>query len=356
MGRQFKFENIYESIKSKIVSGEIRHDLPSMRDLSEIYEVSHITILRVFQELVKNGFVEKKTKSTYIVKNNSITSRNILLVLLRPGKTLNTMDNFATEIHLGVAKAALARRMSIFTPSQSNAIFFSHAADGAMTELAIELHLILPNIIGILLDAAISDEQIETYVKPLNRPMVIVGRDSSLPLKVVRFPTEQVCTEMAMLAAQSSFERFVLCESAQNTDHRLDHVEIWKKVLMANGRKPENIIETGRVLVNPESDAKFARDLPAVMKSEKRTLVLASSSTGGRFIVDILAGHSLEAGTDFGLMTFDGKESVRSTSPRLTTFRISGEKLGEQAVDVLLDGLPNLSYESEYQFELNDTF
>jgi len=356
MAGQFKFMKIYESLRDKIISGEIRHDLPSMRELAETYGVSHITILRVFQELVRNGLIEGKNKALYTVRTRSETARNILISLLRPGRALNNLDNFAAEVLLGVSNAAHARRMNLLTPSQCRAIFFGHATDSALMELAIELHPLLPYTAGIILDAAVSEEQIEKYIRPLNRTIIIAGRASKLPVRTVSFPTDRACREMAELAARSSYDRFILCESARNSDYRSDHAAIWKKILLDRGRSPETVFETPPVLQNQEADQTIADHLAADLKSGGRGLILASSSSGGRFLADALAERGLVAGKHFGLITFDGKASVRSRTPRLTTFRVSGEALGALAVDALLDASPRREYEADFRIEWNETF
>ena len=57
-----KYKNIVIQLKNEILTGELTGVMPSMRSLTERFQVSHLTILHVFRELSDEGLIAGGTK------------------------------------------------------------------------------------------------------------------------------------------------------------------------------------------------------------------------------------------------------------------------------------------------------
>ncbi len=352
-----KYSEITEILQSEILGGKLSGKLPSMRDLASRFQVSHITILRVFQELSERGLIYGESKKVNRIKE-VCPVRNILLGVLRSPLEFNDTDNFSSEMCIGIQRAAQARHLNLFLAHQSASVLYSKAENAALLQLNAETRAIQPCICGVVVAASVTDPQLEEFILPLagQNPVVVLNRKTSLPgVGTVLLPTEQACREVAKRALSTNCNSFILCQTALTTDHLDTHSDLVKSALLENGVRPDQISCFRDVLKRPEYDRELEQISESILRNPGKTMLFVSSSRGARFLENSLSARGLRAGKEFKLCCYDGKRCAYTPSPRIATIRISGYDLAACAVELLCSEEPFRSVVAPWHFDQNET-
>ena len=338
MKKETKYQLICRDLREKIDQGILKDKMPSMRDLTAQYKVSHVTILRVFKELTQEGLIENQVKSVYTIKKSKKIKNKLVVCLMRSLRSINNEDNFANDMLIGAGKAAMDKRLDQLYPQQNYLINYHGTSDLFFEEISIALEEYLPTICGFLLHPSFTDEQLEKYFLPVfgHIPSVIVGRGTTLPVHSVEMPTEAGCREAARLTAKSVYSDYILCEISKNTDYRTDHTDIFADELKKNGCDDANIHYCYGISSSIAEDEKAVVNVINMLnKINGKPLVFCSSSRGAHWLNQQLEEHGHRAGRDFGLLAFDGKEYCYNNDPKIATIKVSGEEMGEAAIEIL---------------------
>ncbi len=355
-----KYSDLCQTLRDEILSGVISGNMPSMRMLMERFQVSHITILRVFKELQEAGLIRGENKKVYRV-NKVFPNRNLLVCLLRTPADLNDLDNFGLEINLGVQQAAQERHVNVLFPHQCATVRYLGTEDTPLLQLKAELSCILNRVCGFLIAAPVTDRQLEQYILPMaeNLPVVTVCRRSALPgVGSVVMPTEKACRELAGIIGASQYGRFILCQSVYTTDHMRNQCDLVERYLLEAGRKKEDILRCFELLERPEYEHELNLMCSEISRAgQKKVMIFASSTRGACFLSRELQARGFTAGKDYGLCSYDGKTGAYRNQPKITTMRVPGEALGRAAVDLALSEHPaGTAVEVPYRFDRNETF
>lgn len=357
--KKTKYQIICNELREQIVNGKLHGKMPSMRDLTKHYQVSHVTVLRVFKELATEGLIESREKSTYAIKSNKKGTRNLVISLLRPLRSIGGIDNLADEIHIGVCQAIMENRLCCLTPPQILQINHRNTPDEFFVEAVRELEEYLSRVHGILLDASFSDVQVENFLLSELKgiPVVIIGRKTNLPVYSVEMPTENGCREAARLVVKSAYSKFILCQIANNADYRSDHVDIFADELKKNGCSDSLIHYCPGIFSSIANDAKAAAYLLDTMnKCQEKPFIFSSSGRGADWIMELLKNHGYKAGKDYGLLAFDGKACCYSGDVQIAAIRVNGEELGQIAVRALTgEEYQPLRQFAGFKIDINET-
>ncbi len=359
MKQKTKYQNICDELRGQIVNGVLQGKMPSMRELTDHYQVSHVTILRVFRELAGEGLIKNREKSSYVICNRKITTRNLVVCLSRSLWSINEENNLINEIRIGVEKTAQEKRLSYLVPSQNSLINYQDTPDTFFEEIIWELESYLPRTCGVLLHASFTDAQLERYFLPKfgNIPAVIVGRKTELPLHSVEMPTEAGCREAAKLASKAAYSDYILCQAVINTDYQDCHVDIFAGELKKNGCDESRIHYCRGVFTSPSVDAQIIENLrAAIAGSQGKPLIFASSGRSAHWICQDLKPFGFEAGRDYGLLAFDGKGFCANNEPKIASVKIDGEEMGRLAVASLIGGdYRQLRQVVGFRIDINET-
>lgn len=352
-----KYSEITEILQSEILSGKLSGKLPSMRELASRFQVSHITILRVFQELSERGLIYGENKKVNRIKE-VCPVRNILLGVLRSPLEFNDTDNFCSEMCIGIQRAAQARHLNLFLAHQSASVLYSKAENAALLQLNAETRAIQSSLCGVVVAASVTDPQLEEFVLPLagQNPVVVLNRKTSLPgVGSVVLPTEQACRELAKHCLSTVCDSFILCQTALTTDHLDTHSDLFRRFLLENGIREDRIFCYRDLLKRPEYDRELEEISRKILLNPGKTMLFASSSRGARFLEMNLSAKGLRAGKEYKLCCYDGKRCAYTPSPRIATIRISGYELAALAVELLCSEEPFRSVNAPWRFEQNET-
>ena len=352
-----KYQEIVAQLKEDILAGRLIGKMPSMRSLTERFQVCHNTILHVFQELSGAGLIVGGTKKNYKIRN-VVNLDNLILCVMRPPAEINLRDNFSTEMCTGVIRAAEMNHCNVLFPHQNAGVLYQDSNDAFLQQMEAEMRPLLPFIRGIIAAASIRDDQLEKYILPFaeRRPVVLLNRDSRLESvgKVV-FPTEEACGKLSDLMRRQTARKFILCQTYYTTDHRDDHIQLMQKQLLEHGIADSAIVMVTGLLETADSSAQLKVIGSEICKNRKKAVVFVSSSYGACWVADHLIEQGLIAGQDYRLCSFDGKISSAMHQPQITSVQISGLELGEKAVELLLSETPLRRIYTTAQLQLRET-
>ena len=356
-GDMMKYQDIVVQLKEDILAGRLSGKMPSMRSLTERFQVCHNTILHVFRELSEAGLIVGGTKKNYKIRN-VVRRENLILCVMRPPAEINFLDNFSTEMCTGVIRAAELNHCNVLFPHQNAGVLYHDSSDAFLQQMEAEMRPLLPFIRGIIAAASIRDDQLEKYILPFaeHRPVVLLNRDSQLnSVGKVVFPTEEACGKLRDLMLRQPARKFILCQTYYTTDHRDDHIQLMQKQLLAHGVADSAIVMISGLLETPDSSAQLKVIGSEICKNRKKAVVFVSSSYGACWVADHLIEQGLIAGQDYRLCSFDGKISSAMHQPQITSVQISGLELGEKAVELLLSETPLRRIYTTAQLQLRET-
>lgn len=352
-----KYQEIAVQLKEDILSGRLAGKMPSMRDLTERFNVCHRTILSVFKELSNEGLIVGGTKKNYRIR--SVVNRdNLILCVMRPPVETNLQDNFSTEMCTGVIRAAEMNHCNVLFPHQNTGVLYRNSNDAFLQQMEAEMQPLLPFIRGIIVAASIRDDQLEKYILPFadRRPVILLNRDSRLESvgKVV-FPSEQACGELSKLMRRQTFRKFILCQTYNTIDHRDDHILLLKDLLLRDGVSESSVLLLTGLLAAPDNSVQINAMVDEIRKNQGNTVIFVSSSFGACYVADCLSEKGFTAGQDYRLCSYDGKISAEMHTPKITSVRFSGIELGEKAVELLLSEAPLRRIYTSVQLQLQET-
>ena len=113
-----------------------------------------------------------------------------------------------------------------------------------------------------------------------------------------------------------------------------------KKFLTGGGIPDSQIVLMEGIGRDAEDPVRFRRIAKKIKSASGETLVFVSASTMACYTANALKAAGLTAGKDYKLCSFDGKISAEMHDPKITSIQISGDELGQKAVELLLSENP----------------
>ena len=359
-----RYRMIVNDLLNAIESKELHQGdrISSIRELSAKYQVSQITVLRVFKELVRLNKIERREGMGYYVKSQEgpFVRGNTLILACRSPQPVSKKDNFILRMTEGIHTFALLHGLNLFIPRTVATIRTPVIDDNHMQSLLRDIQDV-PNPAGIIFDMLYPDDMIKKHILPnlKNIPCVIAGRKSKLPVSTVSLPFEKCADAAARLAVQSGAEEFFIYEDNRNP---------WGGNAEMCLRLQENLLKTGfskkrihirdKILTLQQYDEKLCAELKEkILHSSHKILVFSSSDYFSEEIMKNL--HKVCGfGKRCSLISFGGFECVMENDPPVTSLVLDARQIGVLAVEQILknDMKPySGNLETDYKIELNCT-
>ncbi|OQA84144.1 MAG: putative HTH-type transcriptional regulator YurK [Lentisphaerae bacterium ADurb.Bin242] len=357
------YKIITEEIRHSINSGTLRPGdrIASIRELSRQYNVSQITVLRVFKDLAQEGKIIRRDGTGYFVADSSAgtSEGNTLIMAFRAPREITEHDNFINRISEGMMTKALEQGFNLYFPKTIFTLRGHSVSDSHMENLLHDIRSIR-NPAGLILDMLYPDAMIKKHILPFcgNMPCVVAGRRSELPVKTVSIPFEKCAEDAALLALKSNAREFFIYEHANPWGGNRLLCTRFQEELMKNGIPEESIYYRDKVLVSSQRDVELMSELEQkILSSSEKILAFSSSDYFSRDIMARLHGQCL-FGTRASLISFGGFEFMMKHIPPVTSIVPNARRIGTMAVELILkNDIPSYSHEStvDYKVELNAT-
>ena len=338
--------------------------IASIRELSAQYDVSQITVLRVFKELSRMNRIVRREGMGYFVKDltkpENRSAGTTLILACRSPKQISEDDNFILRMTEGIHTSALARGLNVFIP-RTVATIRTPVIDDAHMENLLRDILSIPNPAGIIIDMLYTDKMIKKYILPHfgNIPCVIAGRRSELPIQTVSLPFEKCADDAARLALKSGAQEFFIYEDSRNPwGGNSILCRSLQSLLIQAGVKKERIHYRDKVLFTRLRDMDLFQELKkAVSDSAHKVLAFSSSDYFSLAIMKELQNTCL-FGRKASLISFGGFECMMKSDPPVTSIVPDARQIGILAVEQILKNDMNAyaaNCQTDYKIELNRT-
>ena len=332
---KFQYRIIADKIFAEVKAGKLLPGMPvpSSRELCRNFNVSQVTAVHALNYLAQRGFLLHKPGQNYYISRKLDDSQNsfrFLTMLFRHISTGN-VEYYGNQIIAGIMhEAAIAAVGTYFSHSASQTIY-AHKTDFSQT-VEEALSLTRQNI-GFIADYQIPDEILEEIRTETNLPIVVIGRQSSLPdIRSVVLDVYPGYKFTLQTLKRLGYDAFICCES-----HVLQHYEGAQQHLFF-----EELSSQEKTIIYPAFTNFVASRQNELLKkalntfSGSRIAIFATSDTTARGIVNGLKSMGIRVPEDVGVVGFYGTRQATEYSPKLCCLSIQPELLGRTAVQLLL--------------------
>ena len=314
--------------------------VPSIRELCDRYNVSQITVLRVFKELVQADRIVRREGTGYYVKDPADTAEpgRTLILACRSPRAVSEDDNFILRMTEGIHTRALEEGFNLFVP-RTVAFIRGRVIDDAHMENLMRDIREVPRPAGIIFDMFYPDDMIRKHVLPHigNLPCTIAGRRSTLPIPTVSPDFEKAADDASLLAAQSRAEEFFLYENEDNPWG--GNALLCRRLrdnLIRSGVAPDLIHLRGKIGRTFSHDQSLIDELEKkIRSSERKVMAFSTSDYFSKYIMDNLQ-KTCRFGSRASLVTFGGFEFMMKNNPPVTSLVINARQLGVLAAELIL--------------------
>lgn len=365
MSEQCLYEKIGSDIKELISSGRISQGekIPSVSDIRKKYSVSHITALRVLQELSDSGHVEFIKGKGYFARtsgsvNNSPALKGSIGCILRPSWKTNPYDNFFNDINQAVQNEAMKRKFNLFQP-YCNIELLAMTPDERALDLIKETCLkIKEDVDGFLMDERIPDQYLRILSKELGKPVVLVGRKSALDIDSVAPDNENGSAKAAELCIKMGYKSFLIGKNQLLNPNSIERTEAFTAALEKNGIN-KNMIKHFDFNIVPYEET--LSGIKKIFQPGVKTLIFSPSDSFARALADLFDSEKIILGVETGIISIDGLGCSRVRKPFLTTVDVKPELIGSTAVAILAGRINKTNFSRpgvhvvESEVQLGDT-
>jgi DNA-binding LacI/PurR family transcriptional regulator len=340
-----KYQDITADLQQMIEQGRLRPGdrLPTVGELRQRYQVSHITIVRVFKELTGLGLIEALSGSGYAVRKIKTLHRTGTIANFnRPMRPTGKVDNFLNDINIHLQMECFSRGLDIWQSHTTRPLNVRPVSDAALTAIIEAMLEAAPRVDGFLVDEFIPDSRLEPVLEKTAKPMVVINRRTVLPIDSVTPPNREGMAALVAMALKMGYRNFVFCTQnaySSNFEERSAAFQVCVQ--------EQRLEQVEYIRWDSNSDILARLDatvLPKVKRGE-RPLLVCISDYAARHFANWALGHGLVFGRDLGIFSFDGFDMAVET-PELTTIKSQPDKLGSLAVELLQQRIAGENTES----------
>lgn len=323
----YLYQKIVDDASYRLGCGEFKSGdrLYSVNEMQEHYDVSSTTAVRAIEELKRMGLVESiRGKGTFfkgissheVKKTSSLPKLNKITLLVSTSTYFKS--GFQIEIYAGieaeVEKAGLLldiKKIPSENPSQTNQMIYEPAPDEGILLIASKIPV---RVYPLLMAMGVRAVLIDSFVPGV--PSVCTDNYDGINQIVnhcVDLGHRHICLAHSFPASPNHF----------NESERL---AAFKFIA-------ENSDLTTEVYVSSEQDQIFKH-----LKSKKgSTAVIFTQDLAAWEFMDFIKNKRVKIPADFSICGFDGWTHDSERSGDFTTFVVDRDKIGKEAVKVILD-------------------
>lgn len=329
-----KYQEITADLQNMIGQGRLRPGdrLPTVGELRSRYQVSHITIVRVFKELSGLGLIEALSGSGYAVRKMKPQGRTGAIANFnRPMRPTGKVDNFLNDINIHLQMECFSRGLDIWQSHTTRPLNIRPLSDAALTAITDAMIEAAPRADGFLVDEFIPDSRLEPVLDKIGKPMVVINRRTVLPVDSVTPPNREGMAAMVAMALKMGYRDFIFCAQNVYSSNFEERSAAFRDCVREYGLERVEYIrrDTGSEIIR-ELDS----IIPAKVKCGMRPLLVCISDYTARCLAGWAPERGLVPGRDLGIFGFDGFD-MAGEAPELTTIKSQPDKIGALAVELL---------------------
>lgn len=349
MGGACLYETIISDLKERISSGEIHggDKVPSLNQLRDHFDVSHVTALHALRNLVEEGVLEaRKGKGYFVRKNVAVRNERVLhgaiACVTRPFREATLYDNYYNDIMQAAQRECMSRKFSVlYPPFNLDLGFHSLKTDSAalIKEKVVEM---ASGVDGFVLDERIPDDLVNDLREKVGVPMVVVGRGGGADVDYACPDNRGGARQLAEMCLKMNYELFLVGDargvaSCENFDDRING---FIDTLERNGVSDENVIRFD-FNVTPYEDTLSL--LEPRLREDKKAMIFSPIDIFARWLVDAFVEKGMELGERIGVTGFGGMGYCDYKEPHVSTIDVQPSLIGKTAVSLLAERIEGVS-------------
>lgn len=333
------YKNVVAALSKELNSGvySAGAKFPTMRDLCQRFEVSHLTVLHALKELNRHGLIIHRGTRGYFVaeRGDFMMQTRCLGSLLRP-VSYNPSDDYFNRIIKGLEISAFSVGYTLLRPSECIFTLPQFPTEDEQQRMMDRVLKMQDSVDGFFVDQKISDEILAKYLPQLSKPLVIVNRPTTLPTLAVPPPNYHGMQEILKLAQRLGYTVFIYIVANLMSENEQERQLAFEDFVEKNPLK-HDIIDGGLVYALE----RIKEQLDGCLKrfSGERILFATSTDYLGRLIAEYLKKRKVHFKKEVGLASFEGLKIASETTPRLTTVACMPEDLGRLAFEKMSNRL-----------------
>lgn len=363
---------IKDEIKHLINTGKLKEGdkIPSVNDITQKYDVSPITAVRVFKELSRENYARHEKGKGYFVtlrreKNSPRKLHGVIGCIIRPYRPTTAYDNYFNEINAGIQKECMKRNFDTLYPGFCFDLNNHNLSPQTVTKFEQVILQVAERVDGLILDERIPDSLLEKIVVKLKIPHVLIFRQSNVPKIKSLVPAFNDGAKKAIeIAVKNGYKNFILC------NHFLLHPTINSAMNTVRNRLYElgnKDLQLCSVLI----ENCFAKDFDMMgkiisaydeLKSNKRkTLIFCVTDGIARYICDEMEKKEIRFGTGLGLLGLGGFNHATMKNPEIATVDTKPFEFGQLAAEYIFKEINQQTEAFDeivptFELKLGDTF
>ena len=348
MRKQALYRKIADEIRAKIGRGELKPGdrIASVKELCAEYSVSHITAMRAYRELLSLDCIEGLRGRGYYVKEaeslgaQERTGR--IASFIRPQRGYQEKDNYFDLVNMGIRSECCAQNLDLLCSGTTAPLNHYPFAAAALQKIADALVTVSPLVDGILIDEHLPDLLIKQVLPQITKPLLIVNRETDLPVACLAPPNRTGIMRLLALALRLGYKRFVYVDAGRASKNIAARRSAFVDFMTDEHISQEQIrfIENAAQITHAELFEQMKNSLNGWSeRKDAKTIFVCYSDHLARPIADaIYKNHGNFK--QIGVTGFTGFQ-MASNAPRLATVRVNPEMLGRNAVRSLLELIDN---------------
>ena len=334
------YRRIASDLSGMIASGALKpgDQVPSVPALRGQYGVSHITVLHAFKKLASCGQISKERGRGYFVTSPAAALPDTIGCLMR-GISALKHDHYYNEIMHGIQKESAAHGYDLlFSRMPQDIVSGSQTALDTVLRVATSMN---DRCKGLLLDERINDEQVEQIMKVFKRPVVIVDRQTRLPINAVTSDFQRGFDQIFATLLRMGYDRLVFCDSGTASYMNAQRKECFMNLV---GRHRLSDAQYGiipKYSVDPWEATSARLEQQLERSRPGRAAILACTDNEARGLCDYLLSHGYKLSVEVAVIGVMGNGFVDNAKPELSTLKLDSVGIGEQAAKVLMAELNN---------------
>jgi DNA-binding LacI/PurR family transcriptional regulator len=357
------YKRITGDIKGLIDAGSLSPGakIPSVNILKDRYGVSHITAMKVYQELSKDNYVTQKRGRGYFVRDaesfKQVKRTGNIGIFIRPLREYCLEDNYFNDINGGIQAASCEQRLNLLSSHSTLPLNHPPVNRAALEHIAKAMLECADEIDGYLVDERIPDEIIAPIQSQTGKPMVILNRLTGLAIDSVTPPNRQGVKQALGIALRMGYSQFIFTRPGNRVSNNIDRYETFIQFLKDSGI-PENsfrIVDDCSILPG-EVSLKRVRTAINELKGKGQLLLFCCGDTFARSCCNMLIEENLIPGKDVGLLSGDGFGYSKRFKPEIAALQSQPFEMGKLAVKALISRLSPDNFNSPRNITPEPTF
>lgn len=347
------YKRITGDIKGLIDGGSLLPGakIPSVNILKDRYGVSHITAMKVYQELSKDNYVTQKRGRGYFVRDaesfKQVKQTGNIGNFIRPLREYCLEDNYFNDINGGIQAASCEQRLNLLSSHSTLPLNHFPVNQAALENIAQAMLDCADEVDGYLVDERIPDTVIEPVLKQIGKPMIIVNRLTKLAMDSVTPANRQSIQQALSVALRMGYNRFIFARPGNRWSNSVERYEAFMQFFVDEKITTEHFRVIDDCSILP-GETTLKRMLQAVneLKRSGQVLLFSVGDTYGRNCCGMLLDAGLEPGKDIGVLSGDGFGYSKRLKPEIAALQSQPFEIGKLAVKTLISRLSLDNYNS----------